>query len=196
MLTQAFTYDFITLDLDTINLSQGKGVQNSVYVAAIHAHSTGLDYLRTQSLPSVALKVQQPVWTETETVLLDTDNTERVLAHVRQNFPLTLLGDTIWTGSTLWYRAQWFIPKSKRSGWVSASSITFQSHGNTSAEASFDALSPTLASYLSNLGPNTGVVVYDVTRQRYYGYNNSTSFLSASSTKVPIMLTFLDILEQ
>lgn len=196
MLTQAFTYDFITLDLDTINLLQGKSVQNSVYVAAIHVHSTGLDYLRTQGLPSVTLKVQQPVWAERETVLLDTANTQRVLAHVGQNFPLTLFGDTIWTGSTLWYHAQWSIPKSKRSGWVSASSITFQSPGNTSAEASFDALSPTLASYLSNLGPNTGVVVYDVTRQRYYGYNSSTSFLSASSMKVPIMLTFLDMLEQ
>lgn len=196
MLTQAFSYDFITLDLDTINLSQGKNIQNSAYIAAIHVHSTGLDYLRTQGLPTVALKALQPVWTQRETVLLDTANTQRVLAHVGQDFPLTLSGDTIWTGSTLWYHAQWSIPKSKRSGWVSASSITFQSPSNTSVGASFDALSPTLASYLSNLGPNTGVVAYDVTRQRYYSYNSSTLFLSASSMKVPIMLTFLDMLEK
>ncbi len=196
MLAQAFTYDFITLDLDALHLLQSKQSQESVYLAAIHVHSTGLDYIRTQGLPSVALKAQQPVWTQGETVLLDTANTERVLAHVEQNFPLILYGDTVWTGNTLWYRVQWSLPKGKKSGWVSASSVTFQSPDSTSARASFDALSPSLAAYLSQLGENTGVSVYDVTHRRYYSYNDSTPFLTASSMKVPIMLTFLDMIEQ
>ncbi len=194
MLMQAFTHNSITLDLDALKLSQR--IQEPIRVPSIHIHSTGLDYLRTLGLPPVTLKAQQSVWTQAETILVDTANTKHVLAHVGQNFPLTLLGDVTWSGSTLWYHVQWFLPKSKRSGWASASSITFQSPGNAPVQASFDVLSSSLASYLSNLGTNTGVAVYDITRHRYYNYNSSTSFLTASSMKVPIMLTFLDMIEQ
>ncbi len=196
MLTQAFTYDFVTLDLDALRLLQSKNIQESAPIAALHIHSTGLDYIRTRGLPSVALKAQQSAWTQKETVLLDTATTDRALAHVGPNFPLTLLGDTSWTGNALWYHVQWSLPKSKRSGWISAASITFQSPDSTVARASFDTLSPDMASYLSQLGENTGVSVYDVTHQRYYSYNESTPFITASSMKVPIMLTFLDMIEQ
>jgi len=38
-------------------------------------------------------------------------------------------------------------------------------------------------------------VVYDLTHGRYYTYNASSQFIAASSMKVPIMLTFLNMIE-
>jgi Beta-lactamase enzyme family len=38
--------------------------------------------------------------------------------------------------------------------------------------------------------------VYDVTRGRYYTYNAPNQFVTGSSMKVPIMLTFLDMVER
>ena len=57
------------------------------------------------------------------------------------------------------------------------------------------ALSPALASYLSALAPNAGMEVYDVTHQHAYGQHDTTQFLTASSIKVPIMLTFFAMTE-
>jgi beta-lactamase class A len=39
-------------------------------------------------------------------------------------------------------------------------------------------------------------VIYDVTSQRYFTYHASSQFITASSMKVPILLTFLDMIEQ
>ncbi|HZR43533.1 MAG TPA: serine hydrolase [Ktedonobacteraceae bacterium] len=39
-------------------------------------------------------------------------------------------------------------------------------------------------------------VVYDVTHQRYFSYNTPSQFVAASSVKVPIMMTFLDMVER
>lgn len=38
--------------------------------------------------------------------------------------------------------------------------------------------------------------VYDLTRNRYYNYNGASQFIAASSMKVPIMLTFFDMIER
>ena len=61
--------------------------------------------------------------------------------------------------------------------------------------ASLDALSSDLAAYAKSQGDDMGVVVYDITHNRYYSYNDSTPFLLASSAKVPIMLSYLDLVE-
>ncbi len=63
------------------------------------------------------------------------------------------------------------------------------------AHASLDALSPDLAAYAKSQGEDMGVVVYDITHNRYYAYNESTPFLLASSAKVPILLSYLDLVE-
>lgn len=54
---------------------------------------------------------------------------------------------------------------------------------------SIDTLSTSLATYLNSLGSNVGVVVEDVTHRHSYIYNSTQQFLTASSIKVPIMLT-------
>ncbi len=49
----------------------------------------------------------------------------------------------------------------------------------------------------ANQGSGTmNTVVYDVTHNRYSTYNASSQFITASSMKVPIMLTFFDMIEQ
>ena len=61
--------------------------------------------------------------------------------------------------------------------------------------APLDALSSDLAAYAKSQGDDMGVVIYDITHNRYYSYNDSTPFLLASSAKVPIMLSYLDLVE-
>ncbi len=77
---------------------------------------------------------------------------------------------------------------SLRPGW-----LTLPWFGPT--RASLDALSSDLAAYAKSQGDDMGVVVYDITHNRYYSYNDSTPFLLASSAKVPIMLSYLDLVE-
>lgn len=67
--------------------------------------------------------------------------------------------------------------------------------GTVPESDSVDALSMHLSQYLSTLGPNVGVEVYDLTRQHSYSYNSTEQFLTASSIKVPIMLTFFGLSE-
>jgi beta-lactamase class A len=96
----------------------------------------------------------------------------------------------------LWYHVQWTAGHHKGAGWVSATAITFTSPGHVPGWASFDALSPPLQTFLAGLGDNVGAMVYDVTGQRYYTYHALDQFITGSSIKVPIMLTFLDMTEQ
>ena len=187
MLIQAFSHDALILDQDSLNASGQPIIQRL---------TTGIDYLHTFGLPTVATHGRQTVWSQGETALRQTPTSKHALAHLGQNFPLSLLGDTDWIQGMLWYHVQWSTPKSSRSGWVSAADITFTSPGKVAGRASLDALSPQLSSYLTTIGPNVGVALYDVTRQRYYTYNSTTQFLVASSIKVPIMAAFFDMIEQ
>lgn len=70
-----------------------------------------------------------------------------------------------------------------------------QQRGTVPAPVSIDALSTPLSAYLSTLGSHAGVEVYDLTHQRAYSSNNTAQFLTASSIKVPIMLTFFALTE-
>jgi hypothetical protein len=155
-----------------------------------------VDYLRTFGPPTVAIGSQRGVWAQGETALLDAPSSGQAVAHVGQHFSLTLLGDATWKSGMLWYHVEWAAPKGTGNGWVEASAITFTSPGNVPEWASFDVLSPPLAAYLANIGENVAAVVYDVTRQRYYTYHASAQFITGSSMKVPIMLTFLDMTER
>jgi beta-lactamase class A len=75
-----------------------------------------------------------------------------------------------------------------RPGW-----LTLPWFGPT--HAPLDALSADLAAYAKSQGDDMGVVVYDITHNRYYSYNENTPFLLASSAKTPIMLSYLDLVE-
>src|SRR5262249_34102209 len=116
--------------------------------------------------------------------------------HLGKNFPLTLTGQTRWLNGTLWYSVSWKSVSRSGSGWAPGSAITGTDPGlDAIAYASFDALSPDLARYLSRFGNNVGSVIYDITRGQYYAYNANTAFTLASSSKVSIMMAYLDMVE-
>ena len=187
MLVQVFSYAGLLFDQDSSVFSNPP---------LVYRLATGLDYLRTFGLPSVNVKMGQTIWSQGESTLLDAPDTGHELVHVGQNFPLVLLGNTTWDGGMLWYNVQWSTFKGMYDGWVNASTITFITPVSGESQASFDVLSPDLNAYLDAIGPNASVVLYDVTHQTYYTYNSSTQFIVASSMKIPIMLTFLDMVEQ
>lgn len=140
---------------------------------------------------------QQQVWSRASTVVLSTPDFNQPLAHIGQNFPLTLLGATEEVTGQRWDHVAWSSPKETWSGWLPDSAITsVPPNTSITVSAAFDALSPDLSMYLETLGQSTGVAVLDITHQRLYTYNSNVSFLMASSMKVPIMLTYLDQSEQ
>ncbi len=186
MQVQAFGRDAVVLDQNTLDASGQPEMQRL---------DSGTAYLRTAGPPPVAISSQQTVWAQGDTVLLNAPGNGKAIAHVGQNFSLTLLGST-WNAGTLWYHVQWAVPKSTGSGWIPADAITFTSPANVAGWAAFDVLSPDLAAYLASIGGNVNAVVYDVTRQHYYTYHPNAQFIMGSSMKVPIMLTFLDMTER
>ena len=187
MLVQGFWRDAVILDQDSVDAA-GQPL--------IERLETGVAYLRTVGPPAVSVQAQQTIWTQSDTALLDTAGTGLAVAHMEENFPLILLGETTWKMGMLWYHVQWSVPKQLVSGWVSGAAATFSSPGEVPGRASIDALSSDLATYLASLDPNVNAVVYDVTHQRYYTYNATAQFIMGSSMKVPIMLTFFDMIER
>lgn len=187
MLVQAFWRDGVILDQDTLDSTGQPSIQRL---------DTGLACLRTFGPPTVNVSTQQSTWTQGNTTIFNAPATGSAVAHMGAHFPLKLLGDTTWKSGLLWYHVQWGTPKQMASGWVEAALITFTAPDKTPAWASMDALSPTLAAYLDSIDGNVDAVVYDVTHQRYYTYNETARFITGSSMKVPIMLTFLDMVER
>ncbi len=187
MLVQVFLYAGLIQDQDASDLTND---------SSIHYLNVGLDYLYTTGLPQVLVDAQQTVWSQGDSILLDSVNNGQKQAHIEQNFPLLLLGDTAWSANTLWYHVQWQVLGKTYAGWINSSSVTLNSPGDTTAHASFDALSSDLAAYLNSNGNTVGVTLYDINHQTYYTYNDAQTFTMASSVKVPILLTFLDMLEQ
>ncbi|MFL5592273.1 MAG: serine hydrolase [Ktedonobacteraceae bacterium] len=187
LLVQVFWRDGLILDETTPDVSDQPQIQRL---------DTGVAYLRTVGPPTFEISPAQTIWSQGETALLDAPGTGHAVAHVGQDFPLTLLGDANWKMGMPWYHVQWTVPKRTATGWVSAAAITFTSPGSVPGWASFDVLSPDLAAYLDSIGDNVNTVVYDVTRQRYYSYHADAQFITGSAIKAPIMLTFLDMVEQ
>jgi beta-lactamase class A len=74
-------------------------------------------------------------------------------------------------------------------------SMASQQPGQVPESASIDALSSSLSSYLTTRGSDAGVEVYDVTHQHSYASHGTAQFLTASSIKVPVMLTFFAMTE-
>ncbi len=155
----------------------------------------GAAYLETLGLPKVAVTAGTKVWATGDTAVASGPASTSAQAHVGQNFALTLTGAATWLNGDLWYGVMWQQLKRSGSGWMPATAVTFNSPGSTPAYASFDVLSPDLATYLNGFGRSVGAVVYDETRGQYYTYNPTGQYIMASSAKVPIMLTFLTMTE-
>lgn len=187
LVAQLFSRGGVVEDQDTRDASGGPSV------ARLDA---GAAYLETLGPPQATPAAGARIWATGDTTIASGPAASAAVAHVGQNFALTLSGDAAWLNGALWYGVSWQGPQQVGNGWVPAMATTFAAPAGAPAWASFDALSPDLANYLNGLGRNVGVVVYDETRGQYYTYNQNGQFIMASSAKVPIMLTFLTMTER
>lgn len=186
LLIQAFWNAVVVADADTLT-----GTHPSISLA-----STGLAYLKTLGPPTVTLPANASAWALGNTPVLDAAATGKETVHIGANFPVTPTGQTSWTSATLWYAVSWSAGKQSGKGWLAGTALTFTAPNSSQpAYASLDVLSPDLAAYVSARGKNMGVAVYDITRNAYYSYNDTATFYLASTAKVYIMASYLDMLE-
>lgn len=177
-------------------LVEDDGVQGAGSEPVVSALPTGLAFAETLGMPAAHASSVSQAWVTHDTDVLDAAGTGHQGASLGPNFPVTLTGDTRWIGADLWYAVHWTTSHAAGDGWLDAATLSFTSPGSSAPIwSSFDTLSPALAHYLNGLGGDTGAVVYDETRHRYYTYNGGGNFIMASSAKVPIMITFLQMTE-
>lgn len=187
LLVQAFWLGAVELDTDALD-ANGQPVAQPVPV--------GVDYLQTLGPPTVAVAAGTKAWATGNLAVVSAPGSTSADVHLGANFPLTLTGQTQWLNGTLWYGVSWKSVSRSGTGWAPGTAITgTQPAADAVPYASFDALSPDLARYLSGFGNNVGSVIYDITRNQYYTYNPNTAFTLASSSKVSIMLAYLDMVE-
>ena len=192
LLVQAFTLASVAVDLD----ADASDADASDGAPAGLALPLGRDYLETLGPPVVVMAAGTSGWLTGAAAIVNTPGGSDAIAHLGLNFPLALSGKTQWLNGALWYQADWQSPHRSGSGWAPASMVTTIAPAKYApAWASFDALSPDIAKYLGSFGNNVGSVVYDLTRNRYYTYNENTPFVLASSSKVSIMVSYLWWLE-
>ena len=188
LLAQAFTLASVAIDLDADASDDG--------APAGMVLPLGRDYLETLGPPGVVMAAGTNGWLTGDTAIVNAPGGSSASAHLGLNFPLSLDGKTQWLNGALWYEATWQSPHRNGSGWAPASNVTINAPAKDApAWASFDALAPSIATYLASFGNNVGSVVYDLTRNRYYAYNQNTPFVLASSSKVSIMVSYLWWLE-
>jgi hypothetical protein len=187
VVVQPFWYSVVIVDNDA---KDAKG-QPKITLA-----SAGVDYLRTLGPPTVALAAKTQAWGNAVAALLDAPDTGKPVATIGLNFPLTLTGQTKWSKATLWYNASFTAARRSGSGWAPASALTLTAPPKDARpEAGLDMLSPDLAAYIDGQQKNVGVAIYDITRNAYYGSNDSATFILASASKVAIMEAYLDWVE-
>lgn len=150
----------------------------------------GLDYLRTVGAPAARVTVGSHVWTTQDAALRTSAGASGVAVSLGANAAVTLTGATQWSSAALWYAAHWSTSSRSGSAWVAASALTATKPSGL-VSAGFDAISPSLASYLSSHGDDVGAVVYDITRGVTYTYQPHQTFIMASSAKVPLMVSYL-----
>lgn len=195
LLIQAFWDNAVVLDQDDYSPQTSQSSSKPSSRPSLSLLETGAAYLSTIGPPPVVIVPQQAAWAQANVAVLDAPGTGAAVAHIGQDFPLALLGESAWNDGMLWYSVRWTTPHSAFQGWVAAPDFTFTSPGSGPGRASLDALSPDLAAYLAGANGSVGVAIYDVTHQRYYTSNADEQFTTGSSVKVPIMLTLLDLTE-
>jgi len=155
----------------------------------------GLDYLRTVGAPTARITSGSQYWTTQDGALRSAAGASGLAVSLSANAAVTLTGATQWSDGALWYAARWSTPSRNGVAWVAAGSLS-ATKPTGQVTAGFDALSPSLASYLSGMGDDVGAVVYDVTRGVTYTYQPHQTFIMASSAKVPLMVSYLEYIEK
>jgi len=183
VLAQLFWEGAILFDEDEYAANPGQGA-----AAALTPVMQGQAYLQTLGAPTPLAPKGQRIWATGDMAVLTEPTSGQAEVHIGQNFPLTITGGQ-WRAGALWYHVAWQSLRRRGDGWAAATALTLTPPDyNQPIWASFDALSPALASYLNGEGANVGAVVYDLTRNTYYTYNGQSEFTMASSAKVSLMM--------
>jgi beta-lactamase class A len=180
LLAQAFWQTIIVSDLDSRQATAMEPI--------------GLDYLHTFGAPAAHPTAGGRLWTTQDGALRSAPGASALAVSLNTNAPVTLTGAAQWSQGALWYAATWSSPSRNGSAWVAASALS-SAQSSGPATAGFDALSPSLASYLSGQGDDVGAVAYDITRNTLYTYRPDNTFIMASSAKVPLMVSYLTMIE-
>jgi beta-lactamase class A len=180
LLAQAFWQTIIISDLDAPQATTMQPI--------------GLDYLHTFGAPTAFPSAGGRFWTTQDGALRTAPGASAVAVSLNTNAAVTLTGAAQWSQGALWYAVNWASPSRKGSAWVAMAALsTTQPSGPTTA--GFDALSPGLASYLSGIGDDVGVQVDDLSRNMIYTYHPNNRFIMASSAKVPLLVSYLTLIE-
>jgi hypothetical protein len=187
---QAFWQTAFVVDEDTLDASGDPHIQRV---------SLGEDYLATLGYPAATTQAGTQNWTAKLTSITSAPGGP-ALAHVASNWPVTLSGSTRWVAGTLWYAVTWQAGhQTGLNGWILASALTSSAPPAGSAGmgmAGIDALSPPLATYLGQFDGGAAMAVFDVSRNRYYSFDANNTYVMGSSAKIPIMVTYLNWVEQ
>lgn len=180
LLAQAFWQTIIVSDLDAPQATTMQPI--------------GLDYLHTFGAPTAFPTAGGRFWTTQDGALRTAPGASAVAVSLNTNAAVSLTGAAQWSQGALWYAVNWASPSRKGSAWVAMAALSAtQPSGPTTA--GFDALSPSLASYLSGLGDDVGVQVDDLSRNTVYTYHPNNTFIMASSAKVPLLVSYLTMIE-
>lgn len=161
---------------------------------ATSMESIGLDYLRTFGAPNAYPSAGAQRWTTQDGALRSAPGATSLAVSLSANAGVTLTGAAQWHGGALWYGAKWSSPSRSGSAWVDVGMLS-ASQPSGPVTAGFDALSPSLASYLNGQSDDVGVVVYDITHNMTYTFQPNQKFIMASSAKVPLMVSYLSYIE-
>lgn len=181
LLTQTFWQTIVVTDLDSPT-------------QATWLQPVGLDYLRTLGAPTALVSAGAQRWTTQDGAMRVAAGASGVSVSLGANAAVILTGATKWQSGALWYAARWSTPSRSGDTWVATAALT-ATRPTDMVYAGFDALSPSLASYLAGHGDDVGAVAYDITRNVTYTYNPTGLFTMASSAKVPLMITYLAHIE-
>ena len=180
LLAQAFWQTIIMSDLDNPQATTMEPI--------------GLDYLHTFGAPAAHPSAGERLWTTQDGALHSAPGASALAVSLNTNAPVMLTGAAQWSQGALWYAATWSSLSRNGSAWVAATALTSAKPSGPTT-AGFDALSPSLASYLSGQGDDVGAVAYDLTRNTQYTYQPTNTFIMASSAKVPLMVSYLTMIE-
>jgi beta-lactamase class A len=182
---QAFTQVILIADLDAPTASGAP---------TITPQAVGADYLRTFGGPTAHVTPGTAVWLTVDGALRTAVNGAAATIGLNANSPVALSGAARWQGSNLWYAINWTAMSGQGQAWVNASHLTTVKPAGIPVDG-VNALSTSLASYLAGRGNNIGMYVYDITRGVMYSYNPNGLFIMASSSKVPLMVSYLEWIE-
>ena len=161
------------------------------HTPTITTQPVGADYLAIFGVPgSKATTVT--AWTATPPVAVQVGpGMSLTEGTFTSQFPVTLLGDSIWLSGVLWEHVQWQNLGATRDGWVQQTQLGHVPATDVPQTADLGVLSPALAVVAAKQQQTLAVSVYVPDYNRTYSYNASTAIVMGSTFKIPILLTLL-----